>query len=193
MSIVNLFQSSAKKLKDIRFLAIIALFIALKIVSGRFFHMEVAQNLKIGFTFLIVAVESSIIGPVAGLVSGAITDLVGFFLFPKGPFFPGYVLTAMLGSFFYAIFLYGRKIKLRNIFFAKLCNSVITNMLIGSLWTSMMYTKKTYWGYFTTSAIKNSLLFPIEIILLVLVFNALIPLLNRRHLIDPPSQVPIKF
>ncbi len=193
MYIFNQFQSSAKKLKDVRYLALIALFIALKIISGRFFHISVAKNLSVGFTFIFVAVEATIIGPTAGVLSAVVTDLLGFAIFPKGIFFPGYILTAILGNFFYSFFFYDKKINIRSIILAKLCNNIITNMFIGSLWTSILYTKKTYWAYFIVSAVKNSLLLPIEIMLLILVFNALLPILNQRHLIEQTYTLPLKF
>ena len=56
----------------------------------------------------------------------------------------------------------------------------------------MLYGKG-YIFYFTKSLIKNSVLFPIEVILLVIVFNALVPVLKRSKLIDSPNTFPIPW
>ena len=56
----------------------------------------------------------------------------------------------------------------------------------------MLYGKG-YIFYFTKSLIKNSLLFPIEVILLVIVFNALAPVLKRYKLIDSSNTFPIPW
>ena len=79
-------QSSAEKLKSVRYLSIMGMMIALKIcLSGVYF--PVGENLHISITFIIVAIEASILGPVSGMVSGAITDIVSFMIHPDGPFF----------------------------------------------------------------------------------------------------------
>lgn len=193
MKLKEKFSSSAKNLKNVRYIAIMAIFIALKIISSSYLHFTVSHNLRVGIGFVLVAIEASILGPSAGMLSGAITDTLGFLLHPDGPYFPGYTLTAMMGSFFYGIFLYGHPIKIRHILLAKLCNSVFTNILLNSLWSSMLYTKKTLWGYMAASLVKNTTLFPIEAILLILLFNAMIPLLNARHLLKSKTDFPIRF
>ena len=73
-----------------------------------------------------------------------------------------------------------------------LINSLFVNVVVGSLWSSMLYGKG-YIFYFTKSFIKNSLLFPIEVILLVIVFNALAPVLKRYKLIDSTNTFPIPW
>ncbi|MBW9212247.1 MULTISPECIES: folate family ECF transporter S component [Terrabacteria group] len=193
MNLKERFSNSAKNLKDVRYLAIMAIFIALKIIATNYLHITVSHNLRAGFGFVLVAVEASILGPVAGMLSAAITDTLGFMLQPNGTYFPGYILTAMLGSFFYGIFLYGNQIKVRHLILAKMCNSIFTNIFLNSLWSSMLYTKKTLWGYMTASAIKNTSLFPLEVILLLLLFNALIPILNAKHLRTVKNDFPLRF
>ena len=70
-------QSSAEKLKSVRYLSIMGMMIALKICLS-VVYFPVGENLHISITFIIVAIESSILGPVSGMVSGAITDIVSF-------------------------------------------------------------------------------------------------------------------
>ncbi len=176
--------SSIQKLKDTKYLAIMALFIALKVVAN-FVMIPVSENLFVGISFLFSAVEASIIGPLAALVSGAITDIVAFMLDSKGyPFFPGYTLSEILGIFIYALFFYRQKITVLKICLAKFLVNAGVNALLGSLWSTMLMSKG-YWFYFTQSAIKNAILLPIEVFALTLLFNALIPLLTRRKLIEP--------
>ena len=88
-------KSSASHLKDVRYLSIMAVFIAIKVIIGSA-YIPLSESLQIKFSFLAICVEASIIGPVAGMVSGMVTDLIGFMVAPSGPFFPGYTLSAML-------------------------------------------------------------------------------------------------
>ena len=183
--------SSASKLKDIHYIALMAAFIAMKIIVGNI-YIPVAQNLRIGINFVLVAVEASILGPAAGMVSAAVTDLLGFAIFPSGPFFAGYTLTAVCGSLIYALLFYRRKITVLRITAAKVLNNYLVNVLMGSLWSAILYDK-AFVVYAATSLIKNTILLPFEIALLVLVFNLLAPVLVRKHLIEDPGRLPLNW
>ena len=175
-------KSSANKLKDVRMLAFIALMIALKIVIG-FIRIPVGENLRISLTYIIVAIEGMVVGPVTGMTSAFITDNLSFILFPDGAYFPGYTLTAMLGSLFYSIFLYQKKVTWPRIILSKIMNNYLVNVLLGSLWSSMLYGK-AYLVYATTSLIKNTILLPIEVILLMVVIKFIYPFLKRKNLVN---------
>lgn len=174
-------KDSANNLNNVRVLAFIAVMIALKIVIG-FIRIPVGENLRISLTYIIVAIEGMVVGPVAGMTSAFITDNLSFILFPDGAYFPGYTLTAMLGSFFYSIFLYQKKITWKRITIAKICNNYLVNVLLGSLWSSMLYGK-AYLVYATTSLIKNTILLPIEIILLMIAIRFILPILKSKNLV----------
>ena len=83
-----------KKLRQITFAALIC---ALCVVVGALYVM-VGDNLRVYFTFFIVAVGCAVYGPVMGMAVAAITDTLNFFLFPSGPYFPGYMLSEVLGA-----------------------------------------------------------------------------------------------
>ncbi len=185
-------KSSAEKLKSTKYLALIGLFIACKVIVS-FISIRVSENLYVSISFLFTSVEGAIIGPVAGMVSGAVTDVVGYMVNSRGySFFPGYTLSAMLGLFVYAIFLYRQKITIVRIAAAKAIVNYGVNVLLGSVWSAMMMSKG-YIFYATQSLIKNSILLPFEIIALVALFNMLIPTLVRQKLIIPQDPLPIRL
>ena len=184
-------KSSASKLKDIHYIALMAAFIAMKIIVGNI-YIPFAQNLRVGINFSLVGVEASILGPAAGMVSAAVTDLLGFAIFPSGPFFAGYTLTAVCGSLIYGLLFYRKKITVLRITIAKALNNYLVNVLLGSLWSAILYDK-AFVVYAATSLIKNTVLLPVEIALLVLVFNLLAPILIRKHLISDPGKLPLHW
>ena len=187
----EMWLKSASNLKSTKYLAIMAVFIALRVVVNSMF-IPVAENLRISVSFIVSAVEGAIIGPAAGLVSGLISDLLGVMLFPTGPFFIGYTITAMLAAMIWGLFLYDQKITVLKLAGAKFVINYFVNVLLGSLWSSMLYSKG-YIFYATNSLIKNSVLLPIEILILVAVFSVMIPILKRRNLIREENSVPISF
>lgn len=177
----SIWKSSAEKLKSTRYLAIMAAMIAMKTVVS-FWYIPVGENLHIGLSFLLVALEAAILGPCAGMISGFVTDLVSFMIAPSGPFFFGYTLTAMLGSLIYSLFFYHHPITLKRITLAKISTNYLVNVLLGSLWSAMLYSKGYYY-YFVKSLIKNTILLPFEIAALFALFKLLMPYLKKKKLI----------
>ncbi len=186
-----MFKKSSKNLASTKYLAIMAIFIALKIAVGTF-YIPVADNLRIYSTFIFSAVEAAIIGPIPALVSGLIGDLLGVIIRPSGPFFPGYTLSSMLGLFIYAIFLYDTKITWLKIVGAKFVVNLFVNAFLGSIWSTLMFSKGFIF-YFNASLLKNTLLLPIEFIMLVLIFNVIGPSLKKKQLISSQNVFPLPW
>ena len=185
------FISSYRKMHSVKYLALMAVFVALKTATSGLF-IPVAENLRISLSFLFMSVAGAILGPVAGMITGAIGDIVGYMMFPTGAFFIGYTISAMAGPLVYALFLYRQKITIPKLILAKAVNNYVVNVLMGSCWSAMLYSKG-YLFYFTNSLIMNTLLLPLEIIGLIAVFNLILPLLNRRDLISPRTEPPIRW
>ena len=126
-------------------------------------------------------------GPVVVILFGAAEDTLSFFLSSGGyPYFPGYMLTTILGCMIYALFFYRAKITWRRIILAKVITN-IQNVLLGSLWSAMLYSKG-YIYYLTTSAVKNALYLPLQILMLGFLLQALLPVLHKTGKL--PLQLP---
>ncbi|WP_251444824.1 folate family ECF transporter S component [Vermiculatibacterium agrestimuris] len=136
---------------------------------------------KVTWGFLARCVCGMVCGPVTALVFGFAEDTVSFVVKPSGaPYFPGYALTTMLGTLFYALFLYRAKPTLPRVFLAKLCTSAL-NVTLGALWSSIL-SGKGYLYYAGISFWKNLLMLPVQTLMLVLLLNALYPVLCRMGL-----------
>lgn len=186
-------KSSLSKLKSTKWLALMALMLALRIVVSRF-SIPVGVNLNVSLSFVLVAISGMMFGPTAALVFAAAEDILEFILFPSGyGFFAGYTLSAMLGALTYALFLYDQRITVLKIVISKFITSFAINVVIGSCWTWILTGKsQAYLYYAGRSLIKNGVLFPIQIVILVLLLNLLIPFLSRKKLIQS-QKAPIPF
>ena len=120
-----------------RNLAVIALLIAANVVLSRFLSINV-WNMKIGFTFLTTAFAAYFFGPVAAALVGGLGDLVGALMFPIGPYFPGFTLTAVLTGLCFGFFLYNN-CSLVRIIISVLINELIGSLIINSYWISVLY------------------------------------------------------
>ena len=174
-------RASLEEMKSLRRWVFAALICALSIVVGAFF-LSVGPNLRVKFTFFFTAVGCAVYGPFLGLLVGAVSDILGYVLFPSGAFFPGYTLSAMAGGLIYALFLYRKKITVLRLFLAKFFVNYLVNVGLGCLWSHIIYGKG-YLYYASTSLVKNTLLLPLEVILLSVLFAVLIPAFSRMGLL----------
>lgn len=170
-------RAAAGELKNLRRLMFAALICALSIVIGGF-YVSVGENLRVYFTFFLTATGCAVYGPVVGLLAAAVTDTLNFLLFPSGAYFPGYLLSEMVAALIYSLFLYRKRITVLRLFGAKLLVNYLVNVAMGSLWSQILFGKG-YLYYLVKSLIKNSLLLPVEVIIMAAVFAALIPFFSR--------------
>ena len=177
----SIWNAAAGSFREVRMLAVCAMFIALRVVLSSVF-IPVGENLRIYFTFFLASLGASIYGPLMALAEGFLSDIIGYILFPSGAFFPGYTLSAMLSSFLYALFFYRQNITVLRVFLCKLTVNVLVNICLGSLWSALLFGKG-YLYYLAKSVLKNLLLLPIETAVMVLVFRTIRPLLIRMKLI----------
>ena len=155
-------QSARAELRNVRVLAFSGLVCAMAIVLESFPVYILGPSLKIYFSFVVVSLGCAYYGPVVGMIAGGIIDSVGFLLAGYGePYFPGYLLTAVLSGLIYGVLLYKRRPTLLRIIAVRLIINYGSNVLLGSVWKAMLYGKG--YGYYATSGvIKNTTMLPIE-------------------------------
>ena len=158
-----------------------ALMIAACVALSYVPSIHVTDAVRIGWGFLARALCALVGGPVNALVFGLAEDTVSYLMHPTGPYFPGYALTTMLGTMVYALFLYRAKVTVLRVFLAKLCNNVI-NVVLGSVWSAILYGKG-YLYYVSTRIVTNSIMLPIQTIMLATLFAALLPALCHLDLL----------
>ena len=177
-------REAVAEVKSMKKLTFAALMIALCVMLGHLPSVPLWGGARLSWGYLARSVCAWVCGPVLGLAFAFSEDILTFFLTGGGgsPFFPGYTLTTMLGVFIYALFFYRQEINVRRIFLAKLLTN-IQNVLLGALWSAILYGK-AYSVMATGSAIKNIILLPFQTAVLVALFSALAPALGRMGLIS---------
>ena len=172
-------RDAAAELKDLRKLVFAALMIAACLILSKF-KIPLGESLSLNVTFLARALCAAVCGPVVSIVFGAAEDTLSFFIGgANGPYFPGYMITTISGCVVYALFFYRQRVTIWRIVWAKLLTN-IQNVFLGSLWSAMLYSKG-YLYYMTTSAGKNLIYFPIQVLLLVWLLQSLLPVMHRLH------------
>lgn len=180
-------KESFKTFHSLREMVFAALMIAVCVAVSYFPGIPVTPGGRtISLTFIPRALCSMVYGPIGALVFGAAEDTLSFLIDSGGyPYFPGYALTTMLGCFTYALFFYRTRITITKIFLAKLLTN-IQNVILGSLWTAIM-GGKAYLFVMADSAIKNLVTLPGFTIVLIVAFQALLPIMQKMKII--PNQL----
>ena len=122
---------------SLRTIVSLSLLTALEIVLNRFLSIN-AWNIKIGFSFVPVVIGAMLFGPLGGGAIGALGDFIGALLFPIGPYFPGFTLTAFLMGAVFG-FLLKKERSFPFVFGAVVINQFILGLFLNTLWISLLY------------------------------------------------------
>lgn len=178
------------QLKNVRMLTLAGIITAASIVLESFPIYLLGTSLKIYFSFLVISLGCYVYGPAVGILVGFANDTLGFLISSFGePYFPGYLITAMLSGLIYGTLLYRQRITVLRLVVVRLVINYGSNVLLGSVWKAMLYGKGYYY-YFTTGLVKNTTMLPIEVLLMMLMFQLALPALARSGLL--PKEVAVQ-
>ena len=128
---------SEKKMNRTHKLVLMAMLVAIQVVLSRFLSINL-WNLKIGFSFVPIALAGMLLGPVGAGLTGMVADIIGATLFPSGAFFPGFTLTAFITAFGYGFFLH-KKQDMPHILAAVLFSEIVGTLLLNTKWIAILY------------------------------------------------------
>lgn len=158
--LATLFTDSYHEFRNVRTITVAAMFGAISVVLG-YFTIAIGDYIKIGFSTIANQFVYYLFGPVVGSVFGGALDILKFIIKPTGSFFPGFTIGAMVGGLIYGTFFYKRSITLLRVLAAELTACVVCNMLLGTLWLSMLYGK-AFMALLPMRVIKNLIMWPIN-------------------------------
>lgn len=176
-------REATGEIKSLRTLAIAAIIVAIR-VALKELYIPVGEDISIYIGFIFTAVGGAVYGPVMALLVGTATDILGFIVAPKGAFNPLFTLVEVLATFLYALCVYRQKITFGRILLSKALVNVLANMVLQSFVMSLVYGKAMY-IYVVPRILKNAVMLPFEVLILVLVFSALLRPMISVKLLSP--------
>ena len=185
--------------RNIRILTGSAMLVAIGVVLS-LFRIPISMITEITLTSLPIALGGYLFGPAAGAAIGALIDVGGFFIAPKGAFFPGFTVSTALIGLIYSLFLYrvwwspekeGRRF-LRTVpggLFTRIAVSHLLKTLLISLFLNCFWLAAYYGMPFAAVLVgsipKEAVNFPVEVLLIY----SVIRLAERLHLfMDRPHK-----
>lgn len=154
----------------LRTLIHVSILIAAEVVLSRFFSIA-TPIVKIGFSFVPIAICAMLYGPLWAAACGAIADFLGALLFPIGAYFPGFTLSAALTGVVFGLLL-GRvqKAGWPHLFGAVSINCLGISLLLGTLWLSIL-TGSPFMALLPTRALQNLIMIPVQLLVLRLLLQ----------------------
>ena len=160
-------------------LVVIAFLIALEIVLTRFASIT-TPYLRIGFGFLPVVIVAIEYGPLWAGTAYAIGDIIGALLFPSGPFFPGFTVSAFLAGLVYGLFLYKHEIRIPRVLLACAVVALVINLGLGTFWLTILLGK-SYMVLLPARAVKEIISIPVYTALIMGVGLSVTNIMKTRH------------
>ncbi len=160
-----------------RKLVTLALLMAIHVVIAAL-YIPLSDTLRITFSFVVMMIVGMMVDVKTAILYGLIEDIIAFIAFPSGPFFFGYTLGSMIAMSIYSLFLH-KEVTTKRIILAKTTVTLLHNIILNSLWNSMLYANNFIY-YLSLSIPKNLILLPFEIAICIALYKAIGPLLEKH-------------
>ena len=176
---------SALELKSVKKMVIMSLLLGLTLISKLIVIPSGFGALGFRFGLIFLSVAAMIGGPVPALLIGALSDILGFFLFESGSgaFNPIFTLSAMLSCFIYGLCFYRTNISFTKCLIARIFVNFICNFIIEGFGQIIVYEYKFSWLYLTSLPKQVAYLIPQSIILFI-VLILVAPIAADANFID---------
>ncbi|GAA0078659.1 folate family ECF transporter S component [Clostridium sp. CTA-5] len=161
--------SSSKELKNVRNLVTAALLITIKLILD-LFTIQITPFLHLSFEFLATVTISMLFGPVVGATCGGLSDILNYVINPKGAFFIGFTLSAMISGVIYGSILYKKKITLTRCAIANILSVVFVDILLNTFWLTMV-VGKGYYVLLPIRVVKNLIMIPFNVTMIYFILN----------------------
>ncbi len=154
-------KSNIRSSSMTRTLVVVSFLLALEIILTRFFSITLPIT-RIGFGFLPIAVCAILYGPLWAGASYAVGDVIGGILWPSGPFFPGFTLTAFLTGVTYGLILHKKELTWPRLVVAVVVVLLLYTVLLNTLWLKVMYGK-AFLALLPTRLIQAGVMLPVQV------------------------------
>ncbi|MCL2169711.1 MAG: folate family ECF transporter S component [Defluviitaleaceae bacterium] len=156
--------------KDVLMLTTMGLLIALSIVFRGWLSIMITPQFRLSFDFLPIALIAMKYGPLHAGTAAMMADLIGFWIMPRGAFFPGFTLTAFMMGATYGIFLNksATRFSLVNISVAAVVVVVFIQWGLETLWLTFIM-ESPYFVLLAGRIVRTVIMLPLQIITIKMV------------------------
>lgn len=126
------------KIFTTRMMAVLSVLLALEVIIARFGTIRPSESIKLSLDFIPVVIAAILFGPIPAIIMSILADILGAFLFPVGPFFPGFTLTAAATGLIYGLILHKSQ-SFPRILIAVLLQQLFCSLILNTFWLHLLY------------------------------------------------------
>ena len=141
-----------------------SLLVALAIIAKRFLGYN-DKIISVSFGFVPIAISGMLFGPLGGVVTAAIVDIIGGLRFPTGTLHPGFTLAATITGLLYGLFLHTQPLSRMRIVLCQVLITVLVNLTLNTL-LLVPIVGRGFMAILPLRILKNALFFPVEVFVL---------------------------
>ena len=157
-------------MKKTRVLVFLSLLVAMDIVLTHMVPVIQLDTIRVSFGFVPHSFTSMLFGPWIGGVGGVLGDVLGMIIAPKGPYFPGFTLSALLSGIIYGLFLYRKPKTLLRITFAVICITLFVDIGLNTYWLTILYGNG-YFAILPARVIKSAIMIPVQVSVIYMLWH----------------------
>lgn len=160
-----------------------AMLLAILIIFSRFVSIK-TEILVISMSFIPIMMSAIWLGYKYSTLIALLGDLLGAILFPFGPYFPGFTLSAAISGAIYGIFLYnkGNQLESKKLIIRLILSSIlvlfVVNIFITSFWIHILYGK-AYVAVMASRVVTQVIMLPIHVITIYVIEKFSRPFVNK--------------
>ncbi len=151
-------------------LVVCGMMIAVDVVLARLASLNTTTE-RLGLSLFAVAIIAYLYGPVAAMVVHGLSDVIGALLFPNGPYFLGFTITAVTIGLIYGL-CFHKSVNMWRIVIAVVSTQLVCTLCLNTLWLSMLYDKG-FLVFLPGRLIQSAITTPVQLVGLPFLFRAL--------------------
>ncbi|MCY6484631.1 folate family ECF transporter S component [Clostridium aestuarii] len=138
--------------------------ICIGIIANCFFTIKL-PILKMGFGFVPSMLAAIVFGPLMGALINGTIDFISSIIFPVGPYFPGFTMSASIAGIIYGMFLYEKDINSKSLLKAIILKIIVINLIINTYWISLL-TDKAFIVALIPRVSRDLIMIPVKLIVM---------------------------
>ena len=121
-----------------KMLATLSILVAMEVIIARFGTLRPTESIKISLDFIPIVIAAILYGPAPAVIMSILADVLGEFLFPVGPFFPGFTATAALTGLIYGLLLHKDQ-SMPRVASAVVLQQLVCSLIVNTFWLHVLY------------------------------------------------------
>ncbi len=156
---------------SLRDLVTLSFLLATEIALARVVPVINTPIAKISFGFIPIVLVAVLYKPTVTMIFCGLADFIGAILFPIGPYYPVFTLTAIISGAILGFGFYKKELTFLRILSVVVIGTLICSVLLNTFWISILF-KKVFWALLSTRSVAGLVKIAVKVVVIYALKNA---------------------